>query len=70
MAETSVCALFTNWTGNAPVCSTSARFSPSSSVTPVTSVPLSPLIPFGHWVKSIVGNDSISLSRTIAKLWK
>ena len=31
---------------------------------------LSPAIPSGFWMKSIVGNDRISPSRTIAKCWR
>ena len=70
VAEMSVRSSCSNEYGRAPVWRTSAR----SSASPLPSRPLicarPPAMPLAvSPTKSIVGNERISLSRTIAKLW-
>ena len=70
MAEISVCSSVTNFTGSAPVWSTIARsFASLIDPMPVICAPFEPVMPFGFSLKSIVGVDLISPSRTIAKRW-
>ena len=70
VAETSVRSTVSNFSGSAPVCSTSARSSASCCEESPVIWALSPAIPSGFWMKSMVGNDRISPSRTIAKCWR